>query len=421
MRLLLGVAACILCCAATAHAADGLAAEARRRNDELVHQGFNFTHGLTFGAAGDRLEFAVPPDDEEHIVSLWFAAPAGELSVRLLGPARELLASWKAQSGEQRLVRKLPGGSYAVEVGGAAGRGLVGIKGSAVSRCAIDGARLHEHAADPARGFHWPYLLVAPASRSAGALLVLPNNGLVTEELDLLRASATCQLAHDLAMADRLGVALLIPLFPRPRVAGEAEDLYLHALTRAALQTKEPRYARVDLQLIAMIDQARESLGRAVPPRVLISGFSDAGMFANRFAVLHPERVLAAAIGSPGGWPIAPVADPALTYPVGMADVASLTGASVDRAALANVRFHFFLGADDANDSVPCRDSYSKSDEALIMRRFGPTPVARWEAARRLYDKAALHASFTLYPGVAHTTSPQMQADLEAFFKSALQ
>jgi dienelactone hydrolase len=402
---------------ATARADDALAAEARRRNEELVQQGFNLTHGLTVTPEGTRLELLVPPDDGEHTIVLWFAAASGEIAVRLVGPGGDVLSSWRARSGEQRLARPLAAGKYVLEAGGARGWGLVGVKGAVIGRCALDAARVSERPAQPALGFHWPYLLVAPSRPGATTLLVLPNNtGFPTDDLEMLRASATCQLRREIEVADRLGVAVLMPLFPRPRAAGSDDNLYLHALSRAALATRTPALARVDLQLIAMIDAARGRLGA----RVLIAGFSAAGSFANRFTVLHPDRVLAAAVGAPGGWPIAPVAEAGMTYPVGIADVAALTGAAVDLAALRRVELFFFLGAEDRNDAVPYRDSFSAADEALVMQRFGATPVARWDAAQRLYREAGLSATFRLYPGAGHEVTPEMSADVEAAFRAAL-
>ena len=47
-------------------------------------------------------------------------------------------------------------------------------------------------------------------------------------------------------------------------------------------------------------------------------------MFANRFIALHPEKVRAATIGAPGGWPISPVTEykgVELYYPIGIADL----------------------------------------------------------------------------------------------------
>jgi hypothetical protein len=37
---------------------------------------------------------------------------------------------------------------------------------------------------------------------------------------------------------------LLVPLFPRPSIPGEAENLYLQALSRPALETKQATWAR---------------------------------------------------------------------------------------------------------------------------------------------------------------------------------
>ena len=100
---------------------------------------------------------------------------------------------------------------------------------------------------------------------------------------------------------------------------------------------------------------------------------------------------------------------------MGTADVEQLTGHAVDRAALARVGWFFGLGAKDENDSVPHRDSFSAADEAIISRRFGKSPVARWKAAERMYK--GLDARFVLYPGVAHQVSPEMNADIEQFFE----
>lgn len=416
-----------------------LAAEASRRNDELINQGFNLTHGFTVDAAHSvRLELLLPPSDDELEIALWFGATRGAFAVELEAPAGEVVASWTARRGEQRLIRALPPGRYVVEVvarDGATGSGLVGVKGPVIGRCDLDPARISEYAADPAHGFRWPYLLAAPAGPPAGTpaplggntLLVLPlSTGFTSSDLELLRAAAGCKLASELALADRLGTPVLVPVFPRPAAPPPEDNLYLHALSRASLQVRDAALARVDLQLIAMIDDARAVLARTghkIQPRVLIAGFSAAGMFANRFAVLHPDRTLAASVGSPGGWPIAPVADDhsrPLPYPVGVADVEVLTGRRLDRDGLRRVRFLFQLGDADTNDSVPSRDSFSPAGEALVTQLFGKTPVARWPAAQRLYEAARLRARFVLYPGAGHSVTPEMRADTEVLFQAAL-
>lgn len=81
--------------------------------------------------------------------------------------------------------------------------------------------------------------------------------------------------------------------------------------------------APVSVFLVAMQDHAAQLLaqtGHIMAPKALLLGFSASGQFANRYTFLHSGRVLAAAIGAPGGWPIAPVRtwkEHALSYAVG--------------------------------------------------------------------------------------------------------
>ena len=69
---------------------------------------------------------------------------------------------------------------------------------------------------------------------------------------------------------------------------------------------------------------------------------------------------------------------------------------------------------------VPIRDSYEAEDERLIGELFGKTPVDRWPAAERLYKDALPRATFKLYPGAAHRITPEMAADVRAFFDEHL-
>lgn len=90
---------------------------------------------------------------------------------------------------------------------------------------------------------------------------------------------------------------------------------------------------------------------------------------------------------------------------------------SRDPTALRQVRWFFFLGAEDSNDAVPFRDSFSKADEDLVFRRFGKTPVSRWKRAEQLYLRAGLDARFVLYPGTGHQVTEAMSRDIALFFE----
>lgn len=292
-------------------------------------------------------------------------------------------------------------------------------------------AGLIEVSAKSDLGFHSRYLLWVPAGveavsgNSPTRLLVIPNNtGTPSDDPDVHEAAVRRMLeAHYRHLAENLGVVLLCPVFPRPE---SLNHIYTHALDRDSLTTEEVHFRRLDLQLNAMQDHAAQLLarkGHTVSPKALIMGFSASGMFANRYTVLHPERILAAAIGSPGGWPIAPVTDwrgHALPYPVGIADVEQITGQVISLDVLKSVPLFLFLGSADENDSVLFDDGYDENQRELVFALFGRSPVDRWEPASAIYEMAGMNAQFRLYPEVEHSVSPEMIADVISFFRQAI-
>lgn len=160
-------------------------------------------------------------------------------------------------------------------------------------------------------------------------------------------------------------------------------------------------------------------LGIVASERVLMMGFSASGQFTNRFAILHPERILAAAAGSPGGWPLAPVdrwQGEVLNYNVGIADVGALTGINIDIAELRAVPLFLYMGDADTNDSVPYSDGTDQDQREQVNRLFGTAPVERWPHAEAIYAAAGMNAAFRLYPGVGHTISSRMFDDVADFF-----
>ena len=281
--------------------------------------------------------------------------------------------------------------------------------------------------AKPAEGFAYPYYVYIPkAVRDPQSrvkrhtLLVIPNNsGKLNDDLNVHEEDAKRRIKNNAQIADRIGLALLMPVFPRPQTDWQ---IYTHALDRDSMLTGKKELARFDLQLLAMIDDARARFAGEklrFDERVLMLGFSASGMFANRFTFLHPKRVKAAVVGSPGGWPIAPVASfkgKALRYPIGANDFRLISGKKFDLENLRKVPLFMFLGGEDDNDSVIFRDSYEKEDEELIFALSGKTPVERWEVSKELYRGSQLNAEFRLYPKVKHEVTKEIVEDILTFF-----
>lgn len=286
-------------------------------------------------------------------------------------------------------------------------------------------------AASPDRGFHHAYYLLWPAGFAAASeptadhLLVIPNNtGTADDDLAVHEERARRALRrYGAAFATTLPSALLMPLFPRPL---ERWQVYTHALDRdVMLLPADDPLARLDLQLIAMIDHARQLLaasGRDLAPAAMLFGFSASGTFVNRFTALHPERVCAVAAGGVNGLPILPLAEldgMALPFPIGIADLDTLTGRPFAAAAWRDVPQLVFMGADDENDTLPYGDAWNDDERSLIGQVLGEQMMpARWERVQELLAGAP-GLTLRTYPDRGHEVAEEMVADVQALFRAA--
>ncbi|MBZ5500213.1 MAG: Ig-like domain-containing protein [Acidobacteriia bacterium] len=270
-------------------------------------------------------------------------------------------------------------------------------------------AALEEIRADPQKGFSWPYYLRTPNSvKQPAILLVEPNNtGTVNDDPAVHNLAAKNEALAWAMRMDELGCPYLIPTFPRP--ASHAE-VYTQALDRNTLVTKLPDLERIDLQLLAMIDDARSRLaakGINVDSKVFMMGFSASGQFTSRFVLLHPDRIQAASIGSPGFGPTVPVAQwkgITLPYQVGVADVEQLTGQKFDVAAFRQVPLQIYVGDMDTN-IVPWYLPESDSTVVIIEAAFGGDGAEnfwRWANFEAAYASVQSSSQFVVFPGMMH-------------------
>jgi hypothetical protein len=306
----------------------------------------------------------------------------------------------------------------------------VAIAGEYELSCTV-GLNLQRVEADPARGFNWPYYLMVPPTITApGTLMVEPNNTGSSDDNPARHELAAEALIRNRAwFATQLGCPLLVPAFPRPMhpPAPEPGGIYTHALDRFSLQMNGSPIERLDRQLLAMVDDARQRLaaaGSVVASRFFMTGFSASGAFTSRFSLLHPDRLKAAACGSPGGWPIAPVASwqgTVLPYPCGISDVSALVGAAPNLAAFLQLPLFIYVGSVDTNDAYDIRGMPAATGAAikvLLNSPADPYIANRWPTAAAIYRSVGSVAVFKVYPGVGHGYSTEINNDLVTFFAS---
>jgi len=287
-------------------------------------------------------------------------------------------------------------------------------------------------------GYNYPYLLYVPAKAPAGdfSFLIVESNNPGTagfnagELLNLaIEQTVRADLSLGRSLADRLGYPLLMPVFPRPLSQNANGNVYTHSLSREAMLIASGPLYRMDLQLIAMAEEAKAKLagcGLKLADKIMIDGFSASGVFAGRFVFLHPDLVAGSAFGGVCGFLSLPAAEfkgHNLNYPLGAADYARFTGRPFDKAAFDAVPQFAFTGSEDVEPERDCvgkRDAYSDEETATIYDILGNGKVpARFKQTEEAYRSLGSSAKFVTYNGVAHAwyESPAVD-DITPFFEA---
>jgi PGF-CTERM protein len=299
-----------------------------------------------------------------------------------------------------------------------------------------DGLEVTTVPADPDAGFNYPYFLYVPslrASKASGPLLVEPNNtGTATDDFEMHRDRARRLAEGDWnggsgrTLANRLGVPLLVPAFPRPESEPVDYRHYVHQLDTETMRIESGDLTRVDQQLLRMAEDARERLANAeytVEEGLLLNGFSASGNFVNRFAALHPGEVISVTAGGINGMGILPREEAAgheLNYQIGVADIEELTGEPFDRAAFREVNQFLYMGSLDWSDTIPYSDAWSETQREIALDVMGPNMQRdRMPYCKRVYEEADVSAAFKIYRREGHTPRPAIE-DMVAFHRASM-
>ncbi len=196
-------------------------------------------------------------------------------------------------------------------------------------------------------------LLALPPRLHADTPLIISVHGVTRQPIEHALAFAP--------LARAAGAALIVPFFSRQQ-------------HRRYQQLAHPRTGRrSDLALIEAVESLKRRHGLCAS-RLHLFGYSGGGQFVHRFAMAHPRRVAALAIGA-AGWYTLP--DETLPYPLGTRGAEFVLGERLDMTGFLRLPMRVWVG--DRDDDI---DPSLRSDEQINLTQGG----SRIERARRWVD-----------------------------------
>lgn len=280
------------------------------------------------------------------------------------------------------------------------------------------------------KGFQNDYILFIPKGMLRNKelfLLVEPNNtGKVTDSMEVHEQHAIALASVSSVgnnISTELKIPLLVPIFPRP---ASKELTYTHALDRDVMLEKTPELQRLDLQLLAMVKDAKAVLSKMNVPvaeKFFMNGFSASATFTNRFSFLHPEKIQALAMGGFNGELMLPqkqINGVALNYPIGTNDFEELFHLKLNLEAYRSIPQFIYMGKQDENDAVQFDDAYSEKEREIINTHIGNNVQDRYVKCQQLYKENGIQPVFKSYENIGHWTTADVNLAVIYFFMAQI-
>lgn len=305
---------------------------------------------------------------------------------------------------------------------------------------------------DPDAGFHFPYYLYTPSEESVtnsgdSTLDTINPRPLVVgfrtwdsaseREEKISQGRTSIQRGKARLIADELNTPAMVALLP-----SSTEDEKFELLNRDSLRISEPPYERLDLQVLAMIDDAKQRLSDQpydIANKVHLDGFSNNGRLVDQLSILHPDRINAVSSGGDGFHTIPkseyegqiPVQNEpettTLEWPVGTAGLADLIGNEFNKEAWLDTGLYYYIGGEDQGDvdksnlnneyiHAKSYRQFGERRQQLLVDIFGWKQVdERFETSRQIFETLGANATFKIYDGVGHSVTREMVDDLVSF------
>ena len=229
-----------------------------------------------------------------------------------------------------------------------------------------------------------PYILVVPRELDNGKNVVLEsvnyegtNDPIRIADRVIEGLRGTVEIVDD--------APILIPFVPD--VKGGRP--YYQQLSRECFEGEYPiDFDRVDIRVLETLKEARELIAeeykKETADKVFLNGYSSSGVFAQRFAMLHPEVVDRALIGGAAG--TIPIPNETLEYPFGTKDFKEMFDKEFNLEAYKKIEFAYYVAELEANKVAWEFDIEGK----VVKRDKAGNPTDKTQAIAPMHDMSYL-------------------------------
>ncbi|MDH4223050.1 MAG: hypothetical protein OEV55_05855 [candidate division Zixibacteria bacterium] len=252
------------------------------------------------------------------------------------------------------------------------------------------------------------------------------HGNFVTDDYDTITNESREQAQSRMEWAEKHRLIMCVPVIPRPRT----NYVYTVAFpTEVFLKNTDKFCQRSDLKVNMMVDEFTNRLrkeGYRVSDRILIDGFSAGAMFAQRYALLHPDRVLAIAIGQCGGamtLPSETYDTTKLNWPVGVNDFLPLTGNQFDFNSYKEIAQFVYIGEMDSTNSTLAHIGelwHSEGQIEFLKKSFGNTDPIRIANQSKYLKDLGCNITFKINPGIGHRITKEIFESIFIFFNEVI-
>lgn len=243
------------------------------------------------------------------------------------------------------------------------------------------------------KGFSIPSIIAVPRISNINNQIMVESNNLESDNLESVIAQASQTGIRLANLTKDKPCPIVIPLIP-----SERDKPYFQQLSKECLElpSTDKNY-RMDEQVSQIISNAKgllkEEYGIEAKDKIFLNGYSSSGVFAQRFALLHPKLIETTCIGGASG--SIPLPLKIIGYPIGIEDYETLFCKIFDMAAYASIKFRYYVGELETinkSDSRFDEDNMPASmHDMSYFDRSVPSEVGKKQRellGRNLFDRA---------------------------------